>query len=208
MATALGVTLTLLVGAGPATAARTHIQSADAALARAGANIDAHKFGRAVRSLKAVERHTRLANTKAMGLIGAPPTDPESDDPPGPPAIFKALQLDSRISTGSVALFNQQTKPRLVRQLRATLQTAQVQQDAVLDAVIALPPEGAGSDYADTMGDILPIYRRQVKAISTALATFTLSPSGTTGLTQALAKAKATQAKVVAAFGGGERIAH
>jgi hypothetical protein len=205
LATALGITLTLLIGAGPATAARTHVQSADAALARAGTNIQAQHYARAVHSLKAVGRHTRLANLQATRLIGAPPTDPESDDPPGPPAVLKALQLDNRITNGSVALFNNQTRPRVVRQLRSALNTALVQQDALLDAVIALPPEGAGSDYSDSMADTLTMYNRQVTTISNALATYTLSTSGTEGLNKALTKAKATKAKVNAAFGGGER---
>jgi hypothetical protein len=161
-----------------------------------------------VHSLKAVGRHTRLANIQATRLIGAPPTDPESDDPPGPPAVLKALRLDTRITTGSVALFDNQARPRVVRQLRMALSTALVRQEALLDAVIALPPEGAGSDYADGMADTLAMYNRQVKTISNALATFTLSPSGTTGLTKALTRATATKAKVTTAFGGGERIAH
>jgi len=220
-ATAFAVMLTFAVGVGtgPATAdstpstatakaALTHIQRADAALARAGSSIRAHKYTLAVRSLTAARAQTSAANVAAMALIGAPPTDPESDDPPGPPAVLAALKLDSRISAGSVALFNKQTRPRLVQELRLAVKTAQVRQDTVLNRVIALPPEGAGSDYADSMADTLAMYTRQVTTISTALRTFTLTPAGTTGLTNALARAKATKAKVNRAFGGGERAAH
>lgn len=217
---ALMLTVAVGVGAGPATAestqsaatakaATTHIQRADAALAHAGSSIRAGRYTLAVRNLLSVRAQTSAANVQAKALIGAPPTDPESDDPPGPPAVLAALKLDSRISNGSVALFkNQQARPRLIQNLRLAVKTAQIRQDALLDAVIALPPEGAGSDYADSMADTLAMYTRQVSTISTALNSYTLSPAGTTGLTNALTRAKATQAKVNRAFGGGERPAH
>ncbi len=225
VATALGITLTLVasVGAGPATAtatadstppaaaakaAKTHITRADAALARAVVYIRERRTARAAMALGSVRRHTWLANVHAMSLIGAPPTDPESDDPPGPPAIIAALSLDNRIITGSVREFSKTTKYQLVIQLSLTLRAAQGWQNATLNRVIALPPEGAGDDYADSMSDTLPVYARQVKTISSALATFHLGPNGTAGLRQALATAKATQAKVNRAFGGGERSAH
>ena len=57
-----------------------------------------------------------------------------------------------------------------MQNLRLAVKTAQVRQDALLDAVIALPPEGAGSDYADSMADTLAMYTRQVTTISTALS--------------------------------------
>jgi len=221
VATALGITLTLVasVGVGPATAdstptaatakaANPHITWADAALARAVANIRAHQNARAAKALAAVRWQTGLANAAAIALIGAPPTDPESDDPPGPPAVLAALRLDNRMITGSVTQFSQTTKARLVYQLRLTLDAVQGRQNVVLNRVIALPPEGAGDDYTDGMSDTLAVYARQVKTISTALATFNLGPSGTAGLTEALATAKATQKKVNRAYGGGERSAH
>ncbi len=83
---------------------------------------------------------------------------------------------------------------------------AQIRRDVVLDAVMALPAAKA-DDYTDGMSDTLGMYASEVKSITTALATFTLSPSATTGLTNALARARATKAKVNRAWGGGERSA-
>jgi len=210
--TALGLMMALGVtaGAGSASAAAgnpvtTQVKKADAAFAKAVQHIQAKKYGAARDDLAAVRSHTAKANVAAKALIGAPPTDPESDDLPGPPAVLAATKLDTRISTGTVALFNQQTNAKLVHSLRLTIQTAQVKRDSVLDPVIALPAEGEGGDYADGMADNLAMYSREVTAIQNALATFTLTQPATDGLTNSLARAQATKAKVTKAFGGGER---
>ena len=192
--------------AGGSASVKTYVQAADASLARAVAQTDAHTYAKAIDSLASARRNTRKANVSAQALIGAPPTDPESDDPPGPPAVLAALKLDYRISTGTVALFDGHTDPALVQALRATVSRAQNRRDAVLDVVLALPEEGDGADYSDGMADTLSIYGREVTAISTALHTFTLSPEGRTGLTNALHRATATQARVQHAYGGGERV--
>ena len=184
------------------------IRAADDSLARARAQIRAHRYYKAVRSLDRVARHTRRANAAAQALIGAPPADPESDDPPGPPAVLAATRLDYRISTGAIALFDEQRRTGLVRRLRGVVGTAQVRRDQVLDVVIGLPQEGDGADYADGLADTLGLYDREVKAISAALNAFTLSDSGRTGVHNALARAEATRAKMIRAFGGGERPAH
>ena len=215
---ALGLMLTVAVstGAGSASATTsptaaaanpvtTHVKKADAALARAVQHIHAKKYAAARKDLTAVRSHTSKANAAAKALIGAPPTDPESDDLPGPPAVLAVTKLDTRISTGTVALFDHQTNAKLVHALRLTVQTAQVKRDSVLDPVIALPPEGEGGDYADGMADNLAMYNREVQTIQNALANFTLSQSGVDGLTNSLARAQATKAKVTKAFGGGER---
>ena len=185
-----------------------HIDRADRALAKASKRVRAGRYHRAIKSLRRARLHTNRANTTARALIGAPPADPESDDPPGPPAVLAATKLDYRISTGTVALFNHHRKPRLVTALRRTLTAAQTGRDRILDVVIAQPEEGEGGDYADGMADTLGQYAREVSAISTAIKNFTLSPAGRTGLRNALARAQATQAKMTKAFGGGERAAH
>ena len=185
-----------------------HIDRADRALAKASKQVRAGRYHRAIKSLRRARLHTNQANTTARSLIGAPPADPESDDTPGPPAVLAATNLDYRISTGTVALFDRHRKPRLVAALRRTLTAAQTGRDRILDVVIAQPEEGEGGDYADGMADTLVQYGREVSAISTAIKTFTLSPAGRTGLRNALARAQATQAKVTKAFGGGERAAH
>jgi hypothetical protein len=76
--------------------------------------------------------------------------------------------------------------------------------DRLLDAVIALDPEGAGADYADGMADTVDGYADEVSNISDALADDQLSPGGTRVLNAALTQVQATSAKVNAAFGGGE----
>ena len=184
------------------------IRAADDSLARARAQIRAHRYYKAVRSLERVTRHTRRANAAAQALIGAPPADPESDDPPGPPAVLAATRLDYRISTGAIALFDEQRRTGLVRRLRGVVGTAQIRRDQVLDVVFGLPQEGDGADYADGLADTLGLYDREVKAISAALNAFTLSDSGRTGVHNALARAEATRTNMIKAFGGGERPAH
>ncbi len=208
LALTLALDLGLGLGSGAASAAApatSHAAKADQALARATAQIRAHDYTRARRSLAAVRLHTKAANANAKALIGAQPTDPESDDLPGPPAVLAALRLDNRITTRTVALFNGKTNESLVYSLRLTVGAAQIPRDAMLNAVIALPEEGDGVDYADGVADSLAQYTREVNVIATAVATYTLSPSGRTGLTNALARARATKAKVDRAFGGGER---
>ena len=76
--------------------------------------------------------------------------------------------------------------------------------DKLLAAVIALDPEGAGADYADGMADTVAGYDDEVANLTEALAADQLSAGGTKVLTAALNQSKATQAKVAAAFGGGE----
>ena len=74
----------------------------------------------------------------------------------------------------------------------------------MLAKVIALPAEGAFGDYADGIADKLNIYNQEVKLVSSALATYTLTPAARDGLTTALGQARHTKAMVQAAFGGGE----
>jgi hypothetical protein len=74
----------------------------------------------------------------------------------------------------------------------------------MLDVVIALPPEGAGSDYADGMADTVPSYVTEVNRVKTTLAQYQLTDSARLGLHRALDRIRATQAKVNEAFGGGE----
>ncbi|QBR93276.1 hypothetical protein EXE57_14150 [Nocardioides euryhalodurans] len=203
----VGLTVGALGGA-PGSAATasagSHIRAADAALAKASAQVRARQYRRAVRSLASAARHTGSANTAAQALIGAPPTDPESDDPPGPPAVLAATKLDYRVSTGAVALLDDLRRPTVVRALRRTVRVAQVRRDEMLDEVIALPEEGDGADYADGLADTLGQYQREVDSLAAALDSFTLSPGARIGVTNALSRARATNAKMVEAFGGGE----
>ncbi|MCW2767470.1 MAG: hypothetical protein JWO11_3429 [Nocardioides sp.] len=232
--TTLGLAMTLVLGAGigSATAARpdasrptpvaqagrtqgavvskshpvtNEVKKAQAALASAAAEIGAGHYLNGRQSLAVVRSQGKAAQVDATALIGKPPTDPESDDPPGPPAVMAVLKLEHSIDTGVVALFDKMTRPKVLSALRRTLASTQNRRTIMLNTVIALPPEGAGADYSDDMPDTLGMFSQEVKAISAALATFKLTSSGKSGLTHALARAKATKTKMQKAFGGGER---
>jgi hypothetical protein len=187
-----------------ATSVSVPIQRASAALQRAVTQLRAHRYGEARASLETVRIKGRRAQEIATGLIGAPPTDPESDDVPGPPAVLAVLGLEHRIGIQVVDLFNGQKGQRMVRALRTTLWATHGRRDIMLDKVIQLPAEGARADYADGMADILGTFKQEVTSVTTALKTYRLSPSGRIGLRRALVRVKATNLKVNRAFGGGE----
>ena len=154
--------------------------------------------------MRTVRRQGTQAQLVATALIGAPPTDPESDDLPGPPAVLAVLGLEHRIGMQVVDRFNGMKRFWVVRALRRTLGTTHYRRDIMLDKVIRLPAEGGLDDYADGMADTLGIYTQEVQKVTTALRTYRLSPSGRVGLRRALVRVQATNAKVNRAFGGGE----
>jgi hypothetical protein len=88
--------------------------------------------------------------------------------------------------------------------LSSALFAAMNTRDKLVAAVIALDPEGAGADFADGMADTVAGYDDEVANLTEALAVDTLSAGGKKVLTAALNQSKATQAKITAAFGGGE----
>jgi hypothetical protein len=122
--------------------------------------------------------------------------------------VLAALRLDSRVTAATVPLFNGIRRPRVVRQLRLTVAAAQTRRDALLDPVLALPPEDAGADYADGLADTLGLFTREVKALRSALGGYRLTAPARGALTAAYRRAVATQAEMNAAYGGGERAAH
>ena len=180
------------------------VKRADRALANAGTHLANNQPGRAIKALLVVQRQVKRANTAAMNQIGKPPTDPESDDIPGPPAVVAVLSLDHRVAKGLVTLFDGQARPRVVDTLLLTLGVMHRRRNALLDKVIALPAEGDFGEYSDLIADKLAIYTQEVNQVSSALATYTLTPVARDGLGTVLDRAKATKAKVDAAFGGGE----
>ena len=92
----------------------------------------------------------------------------------------------------------------VARSLQFTLSRTQALRDEVLDAVIALPAEGARADYDDGMADTLGVYAAEENLITTALLAFELTDSARAGLTRLLARVQATDAKADAVWGGGE----
>jgi hypothetical protein len=187
-----------------ARAASTPITRAKEALATATAELQAGHPGRAITALDELRHQVRKAHRAAVDLIGAPPTDPESDEPPGPPAVLSMLALEHRVAMGTVPLFDGQTQTDVVDALHRVLRSTLHRRDAMLDQVIALRP-GARGDYEDGMADTLGQYPKEEQQLTTALATYHLSSSGRTALHDALVQVRATEAKVTPVFGGGEK---
>ena len=180
------------------------IESANTALTRVERLITNHRYGGVPGSLEVLRRTVVRANRAATDQIGLPPTGPESDEPPGPDSVFGVLGLDHRITMRLVPLFDGLTNRDLIGSLRSALVRTHRSRDIMLDAVIALPPEGARRDYDDGMADTLGMYPAEENLITTALLAFELTDSARTGLTNALARVQATDARVDAVWGGGE----
>ena len=174
------------------------------ALARAEARIDDGQSTPAVWALNAVGVNVLRARSAANRQMSAAPVDPESETTPGPDAVVAVLGLEQEAITRLAGLFDLQTRTGVVSGLNAALIIASRQRIKLLNAVIALPAEGAGADYADAMADSLDGYADEVANLTEALAVDRLSPDGRAALTAALNRAKTAQAKINAAFGGGE----
>jgi hypothetical protein len=187
----------------PSSVARP-ILRASAALNATARRIANRRFARALESLSSLQANLGRAHSAGMAQIGAPPTDPEEDTPPGPVSVLAVLDLEHRVTMRGVALSDGLRRDALVSSLRDTLWYDHHYRDAMLDAVIELPPEGAGSDYADGMADTVPSYVTEVNRVKTARAQYQLTDSARLGLNRALDRIQATQAKVNEAFGGGE----
>ena len=180
------------------------IRRANAALAKTQDHLANHRYARALDSLVLLRRNVVRANKAATAQIGLPPTDPESDDTPGPPSVFAALKLDHRVTMRLVPLHDALDRVDVVSSLNSTLRRTHGRRDAMLDAIIALPAEGDRADFDDGMADTLGVYLPEEDLISGALATAQLVDSARSGLTNALARVQATSAKVDAVWGGGE----
>jgi hypothetical protein len=183
------------------TSVSTPISRARAALDLAVSHTLANRLVKARAALEVVRLNITKAHVAGLAQIGAPPTDPESDEPPGPPSVLAVLGLEHRVGMDLVPLFNHRTGPKIVDALRYTLRRAHLKRDVMVDTVIALPPEGAGSDYADGMADTLSSYTQEVNQLETGLETYQLSPVGKVALGKALIRVRATKAKVNDAFG-------
>lgn len=185
-------------------ASGTDLQKAKAALDAATAQLAADHPRRARGALKRLRTSLSRAHAAAESLIGKPPTDPESDDPPGPPAVLAVLRLDHRASTRLVPAYDGLRRPRVLGSLSRSLTTTYSHRDATLTTVIALPPEGAGDDYTDGMSDTLTQYSSEVAQLTTARDTYTLTAAGSAALATSLTTVLATQEVVESAYGGGE----
>jgi hypothetical protein len=138
-------------------------------------------------------------------MNAVPPADTEGGDATtaGPDSVVAVLTLDQTVITSMAGLFDQK-HGLVLSTLSSALFAAMNTRDKLLDAVIALDPEGAGADYSDGMADTVTGYDDEVANITEALSDDALSTGGRSVLAAALARSTSTDAKVNAAFGGGE----
>jgi len=179
------------------------IRRTENALAKAEEHIDEAEYSKSIVSLRAVRKFLVVADKSARRQMSAVPADPEAETTPGPDSVIAVLSLDQEVVDGLAGLLNGQTGT-LVGAIGTTIAAAQTTRDKLLDTVIGLDPEGDGAAYADGMADTLDGYADEVDNLSAALALDVLSSGGKSILTAALARSKATDAKIQTAFGGGE----
>jgi hypothetical protein len=165
-------------------------------------HVDEGEYTQAAASLRSVRRNMYRADRAARRQMNAV-VDPEAETTPGPDSVIAVLGVDSDIVVTVSGLFDANSKGVVDAATHALFRTLNAR-DRLLDAVIALDPEGAGADYADAMPDTIDGYTDEVANITEALADDQLSPGGTRVLQAALTQVTATSAKVTAAFGGGE----
>ena len=180
------------------------VNRTQAALLKATEHVDEAEYTKAIVSLRSLRRNLTALDKAARRAMNAVPADPDAEGATtGPDSVIAVLTLDQQVITGLANMLNGQTGT-LVGAIGTTLNAAQATRDKLLDAVLALDPAGAGADYADGMADTVDGYTDEVANITDTLADDVLSAGGKSVLTAALAHAKATEAKVQAAFGGGE----
>lgn len=207
---ALGLTALTVVDADAveqdprAQAAETAQTRAKSALALAIAELNKHHPGKANAALRTYAKESARAHRQAIGLIGEPPTDPESDDVPGPPAILKMIRLDHKATMSLVPHLDGQTATGTVAALRKALQVTHTQRNRMIAQVTGLPPEGTGSDYADSMSDVLGIFPKELTLIDTGLGSYTLTDVGRTSLSATRERVAAADEMMNGAYGGGE----
>jgi hypothetical protein len=194
------------------------INRAELSLDAASVSIDTGDKAKAVTSLNGVRLNLYRADKAARAQMNsAPPAEDDAAEPPedapeapdapevspGPDSVIAVLGLDQTVVTTVAGLFDNK-QGAVLTPLSSSLFAAMNARDKLLASVIALDPEGAGADYADGMADTVAGYDDEVANLTEALAVDQLSAGGKKVLTAALNQAKATQAKVAAAFGGGE----
>ena len=170
----------------------------------AAMSVDGGNTVRAVASLKALPVAVLRADKAARRQMHAT-ADPNADDESatGPDSVIAVLALDQTAIKTLAGLFDAASGRVLdpaTHALFATLNT----RAKLLHAVIALPEEGAGADYADGMADTVAGYDEEVAKLSEAQSDDTMPAGGKRVLTSALARSKKAQAAMAAAFGGGE----
>lgn len=203
------IALGLMVGAGASVSSASasvgsRVEEADAELAVATSHVAAGHPRRATRSLGRLRIDLRGAHRSAEALIGRPPKDPESDDPPGPPAILKVLRLDHRVATQLIPTLDHLHGAAVTDAVSVSLALDYRRRDTTIAEVVALPAEGAGDVYTDGMADTLALYSSELTQLAAALAAYQLTSTASATLTSSLDTVRATQSVMESAYGGGE----
>ena len=192
------------VSSAPTLAWKPAATKAAAALTKTLNNLQNHQYALAVSHLRVVGHQTRIAHTAATALIGRPPTDPESDVPPGIAAVQRVSGLEHSITIKLLPTLHNLTQTDAVAHVGAKINVAVACRDVMLVKVIALRP-AARDDYADGLADTLPTYDQELKAMTAALAGTGLTPAARTSIQHAQQVVTATRAEMQRVFGGGER---
>jgi hypothetical protein len=180
------------------------VASASTALSTALADIKNGHYVKATDQLRTMRHKTQAAHTAAAALIGAPPTDPESDDPPGVAAVLRVGSFEHRVTMALVPLFSDPHGLHVLRPLTGGINQAVACRKVMLNKVIALKA-AKRDDYVDGLSDTLPGYAKELSTISTELAGSGLTTGGRTALNHVHEVVAATQAAMQKVFGGGER---
>jgi|SoiMethySBSTD1v2_1073268.scaffolds.fasta_scaffold58865_8 hypothetical protein len=175
----------------------------NAAVSKAAEHVDEEEYAKAIVSLRSVRRNVFMADKAAKRQMNAAPADPEAETTPGPDSVVAVLNAEQAAIERAAGLFNGQSGA-VVTALSSTLVYVQGYRDRLVNAVVALPAEGAGADFSDGMADTVDGYADEVANLTEALADDNLSAGGKSSLTAALNRSKATAAKINTAFGGGE----
>ena len=181
----------------------TAIKKAQTALAAAVTSVQNQNDDRAVTKLKLVKKQVRIAHTGATLLIGKPPTDPESDEPPGPAAVMKVAGLEHQVTLKLLPLMDG-LRGRVMVKVGSAMNVADACRHVMLRTVLALKP-GKIDDYADGLSDTLPDYKKELTAFSTTLTSADLSTRARTAVETAQQVVQRTSAAMQKQFGGGER---
>jgi hypothetical protein len=178
------------------------ISRTERSICKAEEHADEGEYSQAVVSLRSARRNMYRADRAARRQMNVV-VDPEAETTPGPDSVIAVLNLDSEVVTTVAGLFDGNSQSLVDGATHAMFRTRNAR-DRLLDAVIALDPEGAGADYSDGMADTVDGYTDEVANLTDALADDQLSAGGRRVLQAALTQVTATSAKVTAAFGGGE----
>jgi hypothetical protein len=183
---------------------RTALAAAGAALASALTGIEGAHYGSAADQLRIMKRKTQAAHTTATALVGRPPTDPESDDPPGVAAVLKVGNFEHKLAMTLPPLFATAPGGRVLRPLAHGVIQAVVCRGVMLKKVVALKP-GKRDDYVDDLSDTLPQYKQELTALATELAGDGLTSGGRIALIKVQQAVSTTATMMQRVFGGGER---